>query len=153
MSGGCTGGDRVGDGGSGGCDGMAGSGDIEGRKTKAGGTALKNLIDNTLDPRGRGGGGGGGPGVRRRAETTWKEVGSLSKKRTRSRTPSMVTERSLRLSSSLSGKNSTTTQVDPEGETPHLGSRWEWHFLSSSQVETIGRVREKGGSVTTRADA
>ena len=36
-----------------------------------------------------GGGGGGGPGEGRRAETTWYEEGSLSKKRTRSRTPSM----------------------------------------------------------------
>ena len=77
----------------------------------------------------------------------------VSQKRARSRTPSMVTERSLRLSWSLSGKNSTTTQVDPEGETPHLGTQWEWHFLSSSQVEIIRRVREKGGSVTTRAEA
>ena len=46
---------------------MAGSGDIEGRKTKAGGTALKNLIDNTLDPRGESRGRGGRRGRRRRA--------------------------------------------------------------------------------------
>ena len=74
MSGGSTGEDRVGGGGSGGCDGMAGSGDSKERKNKAGITALKELVDNTLDPRwesrGRGGG-GGGPGEGRRAETTW----------------------------------------------------------------------------------
>ena len=77
MSRGSTGGERVGDGGSGGCNGMVGSEDMEERKRKAGSTTLKNLIDNTLDPRwksrgrGGGGGGGGGPGEGRRAETTW----------------------------------------------------------------------------------
>ena len=41
----------MGGGESGGCDGMAGSGDSEERKRKAGSTNLKDLIDNTLDLR------------------------------------------------------------------------------------------------------
>ena len=44
------GGGRVGDGGSDGCDGVAGSGDSEERKRKARSTALKDLIDDALDP-------------------------------------------------------------------------------------------------------
>ena len=54
-------------GGSGGCDGMVGSGDSEGGKTKAGGTALKDLINYTQDPRWKSRGRGGRRRRRRRA--------------------------------------------------------------------------------------
>ena len=67
MSRGSTGGDRVEGGGSGGCDGMVGSGDSEGGKTKAGGTALKDLINNTQDPRWKSRGSEGRTRRRRRA--------------------------------------------------------------------------------------